>query len=209
MRRGKVLNLSRFRLNEFLLKNGLFTVLCILFIAGIILGSVIWDNTSNLTNFSRDNFTDFLNSRSQNQFFRIFIDSFLSSLTVAAIIFISGSSMFGVVLVPSILIYEGFTYGSLSAFVYSQYALKGIAFNAVLLLPFSCILTLTLIALSVESVKFSFSLGKLTLPSTVPQNLFFSFKIYFLKFIVFSVFILLSAVIDALLSSAFISKFNF
>ena len=208
MRRGKVLNLSRFRLNEFLLKNGLFTVLCILFIAGMILGSVIWDNTPNLTDFSRDNFTDFLNSKSQNQFFRIFIDSFLSSLTVAAIIFISGSSMFGVVLVPSILIYEGFTYGSLSAFIYSQYALKGIAFNAVLL-PFSCILTLTLIALSVESVKFSFSLGKLTLPSTVPQNLFFSFKIYFLKFIVFSVFILLSAVIDALLSSAFISKFNF
>ena len=208
MRRGRVLNLSRFRFNEFFLKNGLFTVLCLLFIIGIILGAVIWDNTSNLSNFSKSYYDEFLNSRIQTEFFKIFVNSFFSSLSIAVIIFVSGSSMFGVVLVPCILIYKGFKYGALAAFVYSQNALKGIAFNAVILLPYTCILTLILIFLSVEAVKFSFNLSKLTFPSSMPQNLFLNFKIYFIKFLIFDVIISFSAIIDALLSKLFISNFN-
>ena len=80
MRRGKVLNLSRFRLTEFLLKNGLFTFLSILFITGIVLGSFLWDNTLNLTNFSKDYFTEFLNSRTQSQYSKIFVLPFISFL---------------------------------------------------------------------------------------------------------------------------------
>lgn len=209
MRRGKVLNLSRFRFTEFLSKNGLFVGLGLCFLIGIILGSNFWDKTSSLANFSNDYFNDFLTVRLVNSFFKIFINSFLNSMMNLLLIFILGSSMFGVILIPLGLAYKGFTYGCLSACIYSQYLLKGVAFNAVIVLPFSCLLVVALLGLAVEAVKFSFNISKLTMPSAIAQNLFYTFKQYFIKFIIFSLIILLSSLVDAMICSLFISNFNF
>ena len=118
-------------------------------------------------------------------------------------VFAAGTSVLGVVLVPIAAAVRCVLYGSVSALLYSQYSVKGIAFNAVLIIPTEIIFAVALLLAARESVRFSLGMAKLTLPSASPVNLSADFRSYCSKYILICLLTLLSAIIDAVMSCSF------
>jgi hypothetical protein len=124
-------------------------------------------------------------------------------------VFISGTSVVGTVLSPCVLLWQGFYFGVLATHLYAVYALKGIAFNAILLIPSNAVFALVLIFSSQEAIRFALLLTKNFTPQGVSVSIFENFKIYCKKFSYFLLLTLFSALADGILSTYFIKFFNF
>ncbi len=209
MQRGKVLNLSRLKFTGFLLENRILIIGLILFLVGIIFGiSAVFDY-SKITDFTESFVDDFIQLRSSGTFLKIFLNSFFCSVMVLLSFLILGTSMFGVVTVPLAVALCGMFYGSVTSYIYSEFALKGIAFNAVIFLPASIVFIIVLLLACRETVNFSIKISSLTISKAVSYNLSNEFKRFLIMFLIYVGLVLISALIDAAISSAFIKYFNF
>lgn len=208
MQRGKVLNLSRLRFTEVLFKNKLLIISLAVFLAGIIFGIISVGKYKNLTDFSAGFITDFMNLRNTEKFSKILLSSFFRSVTVLIIFAVFGTSMFGVVTVPFLLSVIGVVYGNITAYLYSEFALKGIAFNAVIFLPSVVVFLIVLLLASKESVNFSLKISSLTFAKSGLYNLTLEFKKFLISFLLFISAALVSSIIDAVISCSFIKYFQ-
>lgn len=208
MRKGTVLSLKNFRFAEFIAKNNILVMLVLLFIAGIIFGIFSEQKISFLSDYASAYLDDFINDRTGASFFSVTLESFMSFCVVLLVIFASGTSMLGVLLVPVTAVFRAVLYGAVSAILYSQYSVKGIAFNAVLIVPSALIFIFSLLLAARESVKFSVIILKISFPGTPAVNLSFDFKNYCGRYLFILLIALLSAIIDAVLSCSFIAGLN-
>ena len=208
MRKGTVINLNGYKFIEFLAKNNTIIILVIFLITGLIIGTFGVKGIEALSNYSKTYLENFISDRTGASFLNIVANSFVSSISVIMIAYVLGSSMFGVVLVPLFITFRGVLCGGINAVLYSAYAVKGIAFNAVILIPSTIIFIIALLLASGESVKFSLKITKATLPKTVSTNLNADFKMYGCKYIMLCFVVLLSAIIDGVLSSSFLEYFK-
>ena len=208
MQRGKVLNLSRLRFTEVLFKNKLLIISLAVFLAGIIFGIISVGKYKNLTDFSAGFITDFMNLRNTEKFSKILLSSFFRSVTVLIIFAVFGTSMFGVVTVPFLLSVIGVVYGNITAYLYSEFALKGIAFNAVIFLPSVVVFLIVLLLASKEAVNFSLKISSLTFAKSGLYNLTLEFKRFLISFLLFISAALVSSIIDAVISCSFIKYFQ-
>lgn len=208
MQRGKVLNLSRLRFTEVLFKNKLLIISLAVFLAGIIFGIISVGKYKNLTDFSAGFITDFMNLRNTEKFSKILLSSFFRSVTVLIIFAVFGTSMFGVVTVPFLLSVIGVVYGNITAYLYSEFSLKGIAFNAVIFLPSVVVFLIVLLLASKESVNFSLKISSLTFAKSGLYNLTLEFKKFLISFLLFISAALVSSIIDAVISCSFIKYFQ-
>ena len=208
MKKGTVLRLRGFGFFEFISKNGLLLFLIFLLSAGIFLGVFLQGRVRFLSLYIKSYLTRYIELRSGQSFFRIAVDSYLSALFSMLLLFAAGSSMLGSVLVPIAAITKGVLLGAFPAVLYSQYAVKGIAFHAVLVLP-SALLFLIVYLLSVrESFQFSVMMARLSLSGTGSCDLSGHFKNYCGRYLILSIFAVLSAVLDAVLSLSFMGRFG-
>jgi len=209
MQHGRVLNLRGYKnIITFLQSNYWLLISAVFFIVGLSIGVFTFGKYNLVIEWSKDYLIDFINFRNSNGFFKVLIDSFLSSMFFLVLVFICGTSIFGIGLVPVCVAFRGFLYGSVTAMLYSVYSLKGIAFHAVLLMPSAVFFIIAFIMASVESVRFSLVYSRLTLPNSMPVNLSMDFKRYCYRYILFCILILLSAAADAFISCNFLSKFS-
>lgn len=208
MQRGKVLNLSRLRFTEVLFKNKLLIISLAVFLAGIIFGIISVGKYKNLTDFSAGFITDFMNLRNTEKFSKILLSSFFNSVTVLIVFAVFGTSMFGVVTVPFLLSVIGVIYGNITAYLYSEFALKGIAFNAVIFLPSVIVFLIVLLLASKEAVNFSLKISSLTFSKSGLYNLTLEFKKFLISFLLFISAALVSSLIDAVISCSFIKYFQ-
>lgn len=208
MQRGKVLNLSRLRFTEVLFKNKLLIISLAVFLAGIIFGIISVGKYKNLTDFSAGFITDFMNLRNTEKFSKILLSSFFNSVTVLIVFAVFGTSMFGVVTVPFLLSVIGVIYGNITAYLYSEFALKGIAFNAVIFLPSVMVFLIVLLLASKEAVNFSLKISSLTFSKSGLYNLTLEFKKFLISFLLFISAALVSSLIDAVISCSFIKYFQ-
>ena len=209
MRRGTVLNLRRFKLLEMLKNNKILVLLCICFSLGIIIGTVVYSFESDaVIKMASNRFERFTDIRINGTFGSVFISSLFSLLLFLIAVYISGTSMLGIVLVPLIVFFRGFYDGSLSAFLYSEFQLKGIALNAVLIIPPSILFIIGFIYASQQSINFSWTIARLALPHTSPINLFLYFKSYCTHYSLILITVLLSALTDAAVSRFFLPFFQ-
>ena len=204
MRKGTVLSLKNLKLTEFIFKNNILVLMALLFILGIAAGTFSFSALKPLQNYSAAFIERFVSDREGSAFFKILLDSFMHSMLMLMIIFTLGTSMLGVVLAPLSLTVRGVLYG-VTAMLYSEYGVKGIAFNAVLVLPSAIIFIIALLLAARESLRFSLVITKMSLPSTPSANLSFDFKNYCGRYLFISLIVLVSAVTDALLSHSFMS----
>ena len=209
MQRGKVLNLSRLKFTGFLLENKILIICLSLFLIGIIFGVSAVSDYKKITDLAKNVVTEFVEYRTNYTFLKIFLNSFFRSVMVLLLFLILGTSMFGVVTVPLTVALLGVFYGSITSYLYSEFALKGIAFNAVIFLPASIVFIIVLLLACRESVNFSLKISGLTISKTVSYNFSNDFKRFLIMFLVFVCFSLISALIDATISSAFIKYFDF
>lgn len=208
MQRGKVLNLSRLRFTEVLFKNKLLIISLAVFLAGIIFGIISVGKYKNLTDFSSGFITDFMDLRNTEKFSKILLSSFFNSVTVLIVFAVFGTSMFGVVTVPFLLSVIGVIYGNITAYLYSEFALKGIAFNAVIFLPSVIVFLIVLLLASKEAVNFSLKISSLTFSKSGLYNLTLEFKKFLISFLLFISAALVSSIIDAVISCSFIKYFQ-
>ena len=208
MQRGKVLNLSRLRFTEVLFKNKLLIISLAVFLAGIIFGIISVGKYKNLTDFSAGFITDFMDLRNTEKFSKILLSSFFRSIAVLIVFAVFGTSMFGVVTAPFLLSVIGVIFGNITAYLYSEFALKGIAFNAVIFLPSVIVFLIVLLLASKEAVNFSLKISSLTFSKSGLYNLTLEFKKFLISFLLFISAALVSSFIDAVISCSFIKYFQ-
>lgn len=209
MRKGIIVNLKRVRIYDFLKLNHIFLIMCVIFIAGIAIGAVLYPDKKNISNLSETLFNSYITYHSNTSFIKKLFYSFFRCLTVLVCQYLSGTSMLGVAVVPFLIFCQGICFGNISAYLYCTYSLSGIAFNAVILVPATIIFVICSFFAAREAIKFSLTIARLTLPKSKPCNLYFEFKDYSLKFLLFSAVSLMSALLDTMLSSFFLKFFSF
>lgn len=208
MQKGRVLSLRSFGILEFFKTNSFLLTVTLVFTVGFFIGIFLENNFSFLKTYSQDYITDYILIRSSASFGRVFIHSLFEFLSVLFLLFLLGASLFGVVTVPSVLIIKGVLQGGVMAYLYSAYSLKGIAFNAVIIIPPILIFLIIMIFGSRESIRLSLKFSSLTLPKTLPINLSDDFKDYTLKYFVLALSTVVCALIDAIISTGLIKHFT-
>lgn len=209
MQKGKVLNLSRLKITDFLIKNKVLLISLILFLLGIIFGIFSFGKYQSLNEFSKDFISEFIALRVSEKFSKILITTFFRYLLILVIFSVFGTSMFGVVTVPLLLCFAGVIYGDVTAYLYSEFALKGIAFNAVVFIPSVMIFLIVLVLACKESVNFSIKISSLTFSKSLSFNLSIEFKKFIIMFIIFIAAVFFCAILDAIISCSFIKYFQF
>lgn len=203
MRRGTVLSLKRLGLSEFFVKNNISVLLTLLFVAGVAAGAASGNRLKGFSELSLEYFGRFITERTDASFLSVFIGSFVSRAIVLMLVFATGTSLLGVVLSPAVAIFHCMLYGSFSATLYSEYSVKGIAFNAVLVIPCEIIFAVALLLAVRESVKLSLIVARLTLPNTPAGNLSADFRSFCNKYLLICLPVLASALADAAMLRAF------
>lgn len=206
MRKGKVLSLKNLKFTEFLAKNNILTILMILITAGIAVGIFTESRFEMLSRYSVSYVGRFVTLRSGESFLSIALNSFMSSALVLLALFAAGTSMLGVVLVPFLAVLKGVFYGGVSALLYSEYSVKGIAFNAVLIVPFTLVFIIAFLLAARESMRFSLVIAKISLPGAQSVNLSYDFKNFCGRYLFIALITLASALTDAVLSCSFLDS---
>lgn len=208
MRKSGILNLRHFELLKILKKNRLLLLLCFLFFCGVIVGSSAAGSCKSLSEFGENNLQQILLQRREKSFAAVFISAFADSVVYLTVVCAAGASLIGVVLSPVAIIWRGFCYGLLTAFLYNEYALKGIAFNAVMLIPPAVFSVIALIFGAREAMTMSLSIAKLTLPRSAPGKLFSEFRSYCIKFALLIIPMIFASLTDASVTHFFIGFFD-
>lgn len=207
MRRTAVLNLTNFdRVFEVLKKNGILIFLSIAFIIGLFCGVFSFESFNDYENLIIDYFV--VGDISKSNFIIGLFDFYLNLLLIICLSFICGTSMLGVILSPVCVWVYGFIYGIFSATIYADYALKGIAFYTVMILPGAVLISVSLILAAAESFKFSSHLIRQVILSSPPLNISLVFKDFCFKYLLICLLAFLSALISVLLSVYLSGKFT-
>ena len=209
MRGSRVLSLNGVKAVNFLKENGSLIFLTLIFVLGVLSGALFFEKQVSVADYAKNQFTDFLVLRQKGTFFAIFFSSLINLLIYFGGVFIAGTSVVGNIVSPFVVMWFGFNFGTLATYLYSGYALKGIAFSAIILIPSSAIFALILVFCSREAMRFSLLLTRLFTPQGVSASVYENFKSYCMKFLYYLAFVVLSATADALLSTFFIKFFDF
>ncbi len=208
MQKGRVLRLRGFGVLDFLKKNSFLITVTLIFTVGFFIGIFTLDNFIGLKRYSENYVSDYISFRINSGFWSVFLNSFLKYCAMLFILFLLGTSLFGIIIAPTAILVKGIINGGISSYLYSQYALKGIAFNAVIFIPPTITFLIVLLIGTRESVKFSLKLSSLTLSKTFPFNLSEYFKNYTLKYLILMACALACALLDAIISNGFIKHFT-
>ena len=208
MQKGRVLRINSFGVIEFFRKNSFFLTIAFIFTLGVVIGVFTVENFEYLKNYAKQYITDYIELRQLNGFWTVFLDSLLSALSQLFLFFVLGTSLFGVITVPSGVLLKGMLQGGITAYTYSAFGLRGIAFNAIILVPATVVLLIVLMVGSRESVKFSLKVSSLTLNKTLPFNLSQDFKDYSVKYLILAVCCIIYGILDAVISKGLIKHFS-
>lgn len=206
MQKGKVLSLKNFKFMDFVARNNILTIFVVLIAGGIAVGIFTQSKIQLISEYSADYLERFIALRSGESFVSVALSSFMGSALVLLLLFAAGTSMLGVVLVPLLTAVRGMFFGGVSALLYSQYAVKGIAFNAVLIIPSAFVFVIALLLAARESMRFSVLIAKISLPGSPSVNLAFDFKNYCGRYLFIALIVLASALVDAVLSCSFLDS---
>lgn len=209
MKKGMIVNLKKLKILDYVTLNKIFIALCMLFFTGIILGSTVLSDNSLLSKNTESLFKDYIYVHNSGAFFKKLFFCFLRYFFILILYFLSGASLLGVVVVPFITVWQGILFGAISSYIYHTFGLSGIAFNAIILIPTSAIFTVCCFFAAKNSIRFSLSIAKLTLPRSRPASLYIDFKDYCVKFAIFISISLICAILDIILNLLFLKFFDF
>lgn len=209
MNRSAIINFNKNKLLDFFKTNKAVIMLTLMFVIGVGIGCLTFAKSDISAAFGEKVFNFFLTNRQSRGFIKIFAYSFKVRFVALLLCFLCGASLMGIFFNPMLTCLLGFLYGVLSAYAYNTYLLKGIAFNALVLIPTGIVFVVAIIFGSCKSVYFSFEFAKLTFPNSRSTNLFLTFKEYCGYYLIYLSTVLASSIIDALLSKSLISYFEF
>ncbi len=202
MQRGTVINLGQFKNSiNFFRKNWCILLLTLMFILGLIAGSVIFKRNDTVAEWTVSYAENFLNLRENGSFWAIFFNSFMVSFGYYLINSVLGTSIIGVTTVPFVISVRGGTLGCLMSAIFAKHSLKGIVINALAVVPSSAISVLFMLISAKEAMRFSSTVIKITMPNSQPRNLSPAFTCFLRKNSILIIPIVLSALLEAWLSA--------
>lgn len=214
----KVRDLSRMKktnklrkLKAFITQNKLLVFLSLVLLFGVFLGSNIEELMKSQTvgNITSMFLNDFKNRASQPIFY-VFISSLSSIFMFILVSFFMGLSIWGFLFVPLIPFFRGFSIGLVQNYLYSQYGLKGLLFQLIVLFPGIFISSIAILLMAKESMLIS---------QTFSNNLIFrsnskcekksDLKTYIIKVGIILSIALGSVIVDMFLNFLLLRFFNF
>ena len=172
MQKGRVLSIKSFGILEFFKNNSFLIIVTVIFTIGFFIGIFSINSFSYLKGYSTDYIAEYISLRSDTSFGSIFISSFFGFLSELFVLFLLGASLFGIITVPAAMLIKGITLGGVTAYLYSTFSLKGIAFNAVIIIPPTLVFLIILLLCTRESVRFSIKLSRYLEGYTFPTACF-------------------------------------
>ncbi|MBQ0083890.1 MAG: hypothetical protein KBS52_03910 [Clostridiales bacterium] len=209
MRHITTINLRKSKFVDSVSKNRFLIVLAVLYVFGMILGAVLLGKSSSVYSVAQTSFVGFRQIRTDKDFFGIFFSALTSFAPAVIALYLSGTSVVGVALSPLIICYCGFTYGIKAGYIYLKYALQGIAFNSLILIPCTVIAAIGYFICASRAFGFSAGLIRVIMPQKSSAEIFESFKNYCRSFTVVIIIFLISALLDAVTAVAFFKYFSF
>ncbi|MEG1886791.1 MAG: hypothetical protein RR177_01580 [Oscillospiraceae bacterium] len=207
------LSLQRVNKNEFLCilsSNKCLIFLSFVYLFSIFFGSLIVSNANDTVSaFVERLFNEYIAKRKDVSFIILVFNSIVAILPYMVALFIFGSSIVGPIMSPIIIFARGLGQGLIMGFLYSEFALKGIAFGALLIIPPAIITALVFIICARESFSFSLLFIKSISSKAGSVNFSMDFKLYVFRYLFLIVIFIISAILDAILSTAFLRFFEF
>ena len=176
---------------------------------GVLISAVFGGDNQMFSDLGKATYEIYRKQHFDLEFFSVFSNTFVFNLLVMCICFTVGTSMLGVILAPLLSFLYGGLFGSLASYLCVTYQLKGIAFNAVVLIPGYIISTVAMLFAAREAVLFSYSVSSLTFIGSSHNDLPIKFKGYCLKFVIMILAAIISALVDAAFSGSLIKIFDF
>lgn len=175
-----------------------FKILFLLFLIGFIYGALL----VGLGQISLDDkipniYQQFVNIRLNQSIIYTFIGSITSSFILILIAFILGFCGIGQSGSLFLPLFHGLGIGFAVAHLYQNNGLNGILFTFLLIFPAQLIYILSLLLASRESLRLSNKIFKLLLPSRFIEEDAINLKLYIIRFLVISILVTLSSIIDA------------
>ncbi|MBQ0083840.1 MAG: hypothetical protein KBS52_03635 [Clostridiales bacterium] len=209
MKRVATINLRKAKFFEIFSENKFLMVITVIYFIGVLLGVIFLKKSSAVFSVAANSFSAFVKVRSGSDFFSVLLSAFTSFLPIVLILFLSGTSVVGVVLSPLTISYCGFAYGITAGYLYSNFTLKGIAFNSLILIPCTLIAVIGYFICSRAAFNLSLNLVRVTLPQSSGGNIYGDFKAYCRKFSIILLLFALSSLLNAIMSVSFFKYFDF
>lgn len=193
---------------DFLGRNNVLLFLTGIFAIGILCGCLLYSSSEPIKDLGENWFSAFLSRREKTGFFNVLLSVFWSLIPFQLACFFCGTSVVGSVVTPIVVALNGFFTGLLTAYSFAEYALLGIAFNGLIIIPSGVISAVGFLLCAKEAISFSTMLFKFSMPSSGGGQFYSDFKKYVIKNILFLVVLLVSAVLDAIISGAALKLFK-
>ena len=209
MKKGRVLSLKKTGLFKIANKDKTKIFLFFLLIVGIVFGVFLFSDKHNIGVFIGKFANFYIKSHSYKELLRILLSSFFLFLMIDLVFLVSSISLSGAITIPVFILFLGYAFGNLLSYNYSTYSLKGLAFNAVLIIP----VFVSYLIVLVNTAKFSFTFA-LMLSSTIinndkPIKVSVEFVTLIKRYLALLLFTILISLVDALLSFYLIKMFEF
>ena len=208
----KIKNLNKMsKIKTFIKQNKLLVFLALTLLLGVFLGSNLEELLKNQTVESIS--TIFLNnfkSRASQPIFYVFVSSLSSIFLFILISLFMGLSVWGFLFVPLIPFFRGLSIGLIQNYLYSQYGLKGILFQIVVLFPGFFISSIAILLMAKESMLISqvFS-NNFIFKSISKYEKNLNLKDYVIKIGIILSIALLSVIVDVSLNFLLLRLFSF
>lgn len=199
------------KLKAFITQNKLLMFLSLVLLFGIFLGSNIEELMKNqmVENITSMFLNDFKNRASQPIFY-VFISSLSAAFLYILISFFMGLSIWGFLFVPLIPFFRGLSIGLVQNYLYSQYGLKGILFQIIVLFPGIFISSIAILLMAKESMLVSQTFSSsLVFKENSKYEKNVDLKDYIIKIGIILSLILLSVVVDIFLNFLLLRFFSF
>ena len=193
-------------IKKFDYKNLIFLVL---FFCGFIIGVLTIKNDSSIVkDIFSELFSEYMYHKTNDSFFNCFLDSVLVIISPVVLAFVFGLCAVGTPIVIAIPTVTGIVVGMAIGFLYFNYSLQGLGYAALILIPCLSIVIATLLKCCGESVKMSIDIiaGISGYQNQGKRN---ELKEYSLKFLIFSIPLILSALLNICSFKLFGGLFSF
>lgn len=188
---------------------------CLLTVFGISIISILFGSLflkcsdGRFSDFISDYFVKYYNVRCQQSFWIKFIGCAKLWIFFFALMYLSGTSLIGIVAGPMILGTFCFLYGATAGFLYKTYSINGIVLCLLVIILPRAICIFALIICSRESINLSLALSSVTINQSHTGNVYMQFRLYSIRYLLLLLVLIVASLLDCAFSSLFIRYFNF
>ncbi len=206
LKKSVVIKRRRMNIPRFNYKNLVFFVL---FFCGLIIGVLTMKNeTSTLKDIFSEFFVQYITNKSNESFFNCFLDSLFIIIMPTIVTYIFGLCAVGLPIIIAIPTLTGIAVGMAIGFLYSSYSLQGLGYAALIIIPSLAVVIATLIKCCSEAINMSIEIIA-GISGYQSQNRRNELKDYCLRFLIFFIPLILSALLNVCSFRLFNGLFSF